>query len=173
MSQKLTTAQIPWAIFAGAAVSLYSDEADFSDIDILIRAEDGQVVAALFPEADKSIDAVGAVRCVELPFIEIIAGLSHYCSLSMDQAMIDRLTQKTLSNVPVSVVSLEDNIAIKAMFGRGPEVGKRDWEHVELMLSHAEKLDWNYLTWRLQDCVPDRADLLIQRLHTLWEKLKE
>ena len=168
IAHRLDMAQVPWAVFAGAAVALYANEGGYSDVDILIRCEDGQCVADLFPEAFTDFQEDGTVGCIEFPGVEIIAGLSFYCSLAMDDAMIARLERQQLDGVSVSLVCLEDNIAIKAMFGRGPEIGKQDWDHVAQMMSPAKKLDWDYLAWRLHDCVPDRAEMLLMRLRKMW-----
>jgi len=35
----------------------------------------------------------------------------------------------------------ENNILLKAMWGRGPEVGKHDWEDVQAMMAHLPALD--------------------------------
>jgi hypothetical protein len=46
---RLNRAEIPWAVFAGAASAIYGADRAVTDIDILVPAADGERVAALFP----------------------------------------------------------------------------------------------------------------------------
>ena len=61
--------------------------------------------------------------------------------LEMDAEMVARISYHNLIGVPVPVISVEDNIVFKAVLGRGPEVGKHDWEDVADMLRHHPNLD--------------------------------
>ena len=170
IARRMDQARIPWAVFAGAAVSIYTDRETYTDIDILIRCEDGERVSVLFTDASKERRKDGSIGCIGFPGIEIIAGLTHYCSLAMDDAMISRLIRGELDGVSVPVVSVEDNIAIKAMFGRGPELGKHDWDDVADMITHTASLDWDYLNWRLQECTPQLAEGLLINLKQIWKE---
>jgi predicted nucleotidyltransferase len=126
IAHRLDDAEIPWAVFAGAAVSVYTGREIYKDVDILIRCEDSECVSDLFPEASSEIRADGSVGCIALGGIEIVAGLTLYYTLEMDDDLISRIVRLALNGISVPVVSLEDNIAMKAMFDRGPKQGKHD-----------------------------------------------
>jgi hypothetical protein len=57
-----------------------------------------------------------------------------------------------MASVTIPVIPPEDNILLKAIWRRGPEQGKHDWEDVQAMLAHAPALDWDYLRWRIDTC---------------------
>jgi hypothetical protein len=87
-------------------------------------------------------------------------------------------------NEPQTVLSLGEvarrldragiTILIKAMLGRGPEVGKHDWEDVEAMMAHLPTLDWEYLRWRAGTCIPqEHRQPMLQRLEKLWRQAGE
>jgi hypothetical protein len=68
----------------------------------------------------------------------------------------------------VPVIPPEDNILLKALWGRGPEMGKHDWEDVREMMAHLPTLDWQYLRWRADACGPlQRMEQVLERLEAL------
>jgi hypothetical protein len=157
-----------WGIFAGAAGVVYGVKRRLRDIDILIPTQDMPRVAALFPDAQREHNNAGRVGTLMLNGIELIAGLTQYIALEMDAPMITRLQRASILEVDVSVIGLEDNLAIKAMFGRGPEQGKHDWADITEMLVDCPDLDWDYLGWRLENAVPLQAQDLLARLQTIY-----
>ena len=62
--------------------------------------------------------------------------------------MAARVTRHEIGGIQVPVIPREDNILLKAMWGRGAEEGKHDWEDVEAMMTSVPSLDWEYLRWR-------------------------
>ena len=63
------------------------------------------------------------------------------------------------------VIPPEGNVLLKALWGRGPEVGKHDWEDVQAMMAHLPALDWEYLRWRARTCGPQqRVEQVLNRL---------
>ena len=76
-----------------------------------------------------------------------------------------RLQRYVIAGVRVPVIPPEDNILLKALWGRGPEVGKHDWEDVSAMLAHLPALDWEYLHWRAGTFGPrERVQQALERL---------
>jgi hypothetical protein len=73
--------------------------------------------------------------------------------------------------VSAPIIPPEDNILIKALWGRGQEKDKHDWEDVEGMIGHLPTLDWDYLHWRTSTCDPrERVQQVLERLEALWRK---
>jgi hypothetical protein len=165
IARRLDRAGIPWVVFAGAAAGVYGADRPLTDVDILVSAAAGTRTAALFPEARVKRRGDGPVACIQLPGVDIVAGLDV---MDVDDQMAARLTRHQIAGVEVPVIPAEDNILIKAMLGRGPEVGKHDWEDVEAMVSHLPALDWEYLCWRADQCQPRRrVEQAMQRLERL------
>jgi len=166
IARRLDEAGVIWAVFAGAAAAVYGSPRPVTDVDILVPAADGDRVAALFPEAQAQRREDGTVFGIKLPGFDILAGLTL---MDLDSQMAARLTRHEIAGVVVPVIPPEDNILLKALWGRGPEVGKHDWEDVEAMLAHLPALDWEYLRWRASTCGPqEQVQQLLERLETLW-----
>jgi hypothetical protein len=147
VARRLDQAGVPWAVFAGAAASVYGVTRPITDIDILVPAAAGDQVARLFPEAQIERRHSGAVWALQLPGYDIVAGLSL---IELDAQMVARMRRHDLAGVSVPVIPPEDNIVLKAVAGRGPEQGKHDWEDVAEMMAALPELDWTYLEWRLE-----------------------
>jgi len=157
IARRLNHAGIPWAVFAGAAASVYGAARPLTDVDILMPAAYGGRAAALFPEGQAKRGEDGAVHVIQLPGFDLVAGLtwregaSTY-TIDVDKQMAARLQHHEITGVVVPVIPPEDNVLLKALFGRGPEVGKHDWEDVQAMVAHLPALDWEYLRWRADAC---------------------
>ena len=170
VARRLEDAGVTWAVFAGAAASAYGVTRPLTDVDILTPAADGERVAALFPGARVKRRADGSVRGVELPGIDVVTGLND---IDLDAAMAARLARHVIAGVMVPVIPPEDNILVKALLGRGPEVGKHDWEDVQAMMAHLPALDWAYLRWRAGACGPrPRVEQALERLEALWRQVR-
>ena len=81
------------------------------------------------------------------------------------------MTRHEIGGILVPVIPPEDNILLKAMWGRGAKEGKHDWEDVEAMIASVPSLDWEYLRWRAGTL--DRPELslgIMQRLEGLWRR---
>jgi isochorismate hydrolase len=72
-----------------------------------------------------------------------------------------------MGGIQVPVIPPEDNILLKAIWGRGPEQGKHDWEDVEAMMAFVPSLDWEYLRWRSDRL--DRPELVQEVMERLEE----
>lgn len=168
VARRLDGAGIAWAVFAGAAASAYGSPRPLTDVDILVPAAEGERLAALFPEAEVRRRQDGCVEMVAWPGFDILAGLD---TLDLDEQMAARLTRREIAGARVPVIPAEDNILLKGLWGRGPEVGKHDWEDVQDMLAHGPELDWEYLHWRASTCgSPERVGLALERIETLWRQ---
>jgi len=157
VARRLDHAGVVWAVFAGAAAAVYGATRPLTDVDILIPAVEGERVAALFPEAQVHRGEDGCVRMIQLLGFDLVAGLvmrdaDAIYTVDLDAQMAARLTRHEIAGVTVPVISPEDNILLKAIWGRGPEEGKHDWEDVEAMIAHLPALDWEYLRWRASAC---------------------
>jgi len=174
VARRLDRAGIAWAVFAGAAASVYGATRPLTDVDILVSTAEGKRVADLFPDAQIKRGQDGSPQIVQLPGIDLVAGLAtRYAdatfAMEVDDQMTARLRRHEIAGVIVPVIPPEDNILIKAIWRRGPEVGKHDWEDVEEMMTHLPDLDWAYLRWRADTC---GAGQRAQRALDLLEKLR-
>ena len=112
---RLDQAGIPWAVFAGAAASAYGATRPITDVDILVPAAIGERLLALFPEG-ALLSYESGVLVLVLPDIEILAGLSL---MDLDAQMAARLTRHEIAGLSVPLIPPEDNVLLKAMWGRG------------------------------------------------------
>jgi hypothetical protein len=162
---KLDGAGIQWAVFAGAAASVYGAERPVTDVDILVPAAEGDRLKALFPDAEVVLFKPGLLH-LALPGVDLLAGLG---TVDLDSRMATRVTRHEIGGTQVPVIPPEDNIVLKATWGRDVEVGKHDWEDVEAMMATVPSLDWEYLRWRAVTL--DSAELvqgIMERLEALW-----
>jgi hypothetical protein len=165
IAAKLDGAGMQWAVFAGAAASVYGAERPVTDVDILVRAAEGNRLMALFPEAEMVSFQPGLMH-LKMPGVDLLAGLGE---VDLDLRMAARVTRHEIGGVLVPVIPREDNILLKAMWGRGPREGKHDWEDVEAMMNSVPSLDWEYLRWRAGTL--DKPGLgweILRRLEGLW-----
>jgi hypothetical protein len=153
-------------VFAGAAAAVYGSTRPLTDVDILVPAGAGTRIASLFPEAQVKRSEDGSVRGIYLPDFDILVGLDD---MDLDDQMTVRLQRHNVAGVSASIIPPEDNILLKALWGRGPEEGKHDWEDIEAMMAHLPTLDWEYLHWRAEVCnVPQQV---LERLDALWRQI--
>ena len=165
IARRLDRAGITWAVFAGAAAAAYGATRPLTDVDILVPAVDGERLAALFPEARVDRREDGSVRGIQLSGFDILAGLTI---IDLDTHMAARLQRHEIAGVTVPVIPPEDNILLKAIMGRGQEVGKHDWEDVQAMLAYLPSLDWEYLRSRADACGPrPRVQQALERLEAM------
>ena len=168
IAAKLDGAGIQWALFAGAAASVYGAGRVITDVDILVPHGEAHRLVDLFPEAELVYSEPGLTHFA-LPRVDLLAGLG---AVDLDAPMAARIARHELSGVQVPVISREDNIVLKATWGRGPEQGKHDWEDVEAMMAAAPSLDWQYLRWRATTLdEPELLPGIMERLEGLWEQL--
>ncbi len=162
VATRLDQAGLRWAVFAGAAAHVYGATRPITDIDILIRKADDERVAALLPEAEVE-RRNGEVFKLVAGDCDLVPGVG---TIEPDDEMVARMVRYNVREVLAPVVPVEDNIAIKALMNRGPEVGKHDWEDIRAMMVHARSLDWSYLRWRLVRSLP------VERLELTWTRLE-
>jgi hypothetical protein len=143
IKSRLRQARISWAIFAGAAASCYGSKREITDIDILLKCED-------LEEAKNALKGISMER-VDFGCGAEIDTPQGKCSFYLDDKMIERIRWRQLFGVRVPVMSVEDNIVLKAILQRGKEKGKHDLEDIETMVSH-QKIDVKYLTERIRIC---------------------
>lgn len=168
-ARRLNRTGIRWAVFAGGAAKAYGATRPLTDVDILVPAAEAVRAEALFPEARVSQYEDGRQGLL-LPGIDILAGLAL---MDLDEEMAVRLTSYEIAGISVPVIPAEDNILLKATWGRGPDEGKHDWEDVEAMMTCLDSLDWEYLFWRAEGLPPrPQVQRVLQRLEQLWEQMK-
>lgn len=161
---------VQWAVFAGAAATAYGVSRPITDVDILVPAVEGERVAKAFPEARVKRREDETVWVFQMAGYDILAGLNQG---DLDSEMQERLIYREIEGVRVPVISVEDNIALKAMWGRGPAEGKHDWEDVEEMVKGVRTVDWEYLHWRLEQFQPpDQVARVLERLEEIRARYK-
>ena len=138
IAAKLDGVGVQWALFAGAAASVYGAERDVTDVDILVPHSEGEGLVALLPEAELVSSRPGLTH-LALPGVDLLAGMG---AVDLDAPMAARIARHELGGIQVPVIPREDNILLKATWGRGAEQGKHDWEDVEAMMASAASLDW-------------------------------
>lgn len=165
----LDGAGMSWAVFAGAAASVYGADRPLTDVDILVPAGEGERLKALFPDA--KVVSHHDILSLALPGVDLLAGLG---TVELDAEMAARVTRHEIGGIRVPVIPAEDNILLKAMWGRGAEVGKHDWEDVEAMMAFVPSLDWAYLRWRAGTLnSPQKVQEVLARLEQIWQKRHE
>jgi hypothetical protein len=176
LARRLDDAGITWAVFAGAAAAVYGSARPLTDIDILVRATDGENARSLFPTAQEKRREDGSLEAIHLPDVDLVAGLKWHdaggtYTLDLDSVMALRITHHEIAGIAMPIVPPEDNILLKALWGRGPEVGKHDWDDVEAMMAHLPTVDWEYLRWRARVCGPRQGtEPALNRLEALWRR---
>lgn len=176
ISHRLRKNGINWAVFAGAAANVYGATRPLTDVDILVPAAEGRKIAVVFPEGNAKRRKDGSIKGVALPGFDLVAGLTFHPppasgKVDLDHEMVRRRMRRNIAGINVPVIPPEDNILIKAVWGRGPEVGKHDWEDVEAMLAHLPDLDWKYLRRRAAELGPrEQIEQLLKRLEFLRRK---
>ncbi|MFN2183550.1 MAG: hypothetical protein ACK2UU_06140 [Anaerolineae bacterium] len=165
----LDGAGMSWAVFAGAAASVYGADRPLTDLDILVPAREGERLKTLFPNSEVVFEH--DILCLALPDVDLLAGLG---TMDLDAEMAARVTHHEIGGIGVPVIPPEDNILLKAMMGRGADQGKHDWEDVEAMMAFVPSLDWAYLRWRagMLDEV-EKAQEVMGRLEQIWQKRQE
>jgi predicted nucleotidyltransferase len=141
--KKLEEAKINWAVFAGAAAYYYGSRRKINDIDILVEADKLAKAKSVLEDIDTSkIDVVA--RC------KILTSEGTYF-FSMDDEMMERVRWRRLFGIFVRMISVEDNIAFKAITQRGEDKDKHDLEDICCMIED-RKIDLDYLKRRIQKC---------------------
>jgi len=143
IKNKFQQAGVEWVIFAGAAASCYGSKREITDIDILVRCDD----LAKARTALKDIDLGG----FDIGCGAEIRTAQGVCLFFLDDKMVERASWRQLFGVVVPVMSMEDNIILKAILQRGEDNGKHDIEDIKSMIAH-EKIDLQYLEERMDKC---------------------
>lgn len=167
IAQRLERMDVRWAVFAGAAATVYGVSRPITDVDILVAAADGERVAAGFPEGEVKRYEDGTLG-IALPGFDLVALRG---SIELDSEMAGRVRRHKILGVEVPVVPPEDNILFKGLLGRGAEVGKHDWADVEAMIRHLPAVDWDYLEGRVAVMEStSTAQTVLGRVRWLWER---
>jgi hypothetical protein len=140
IKSRLQQERVEWAIFAGAAASCYGSRREITDIDILVRCEDLEKARAALKDVDTECFDIGCGTHIETS--------EGVCSFFLDDKMVARINLKDIFGVRVPVMSVEDNIVLKAILQRGEEEKKHDLQDIRYMAAH-EKIDLAYLRKRV------------------------
>ncbi len=172
IASRLENDGIKWVVFAGAAATVYGAARPISDIDLLVEASAGGNLGDLFPEGKVCYRPDGSVEGVAIPCFDILVGWRRGYEIDVDDEMMSRRTHADIAGLIVPVIPVEDNILLKAIWGRGPELGKHDWEDVGAMMTGRTGLDWDYLHYRAHTGLkPERAQQILERLEQFWCEL--
>lgn len=156
VKDRFAEAGIPWAIFAGAAAHCYGSNREITDIDILVRCEDLDRAKVALEDIDTTGFDVGCGAEIPTP--------QGTCSFFLDQEMTERIRWKRLYGIRVPVMSVEDNIVLKAILQRGIEEGKHDVQDIRDMIKN-QKIDRQYLQRRIKKChSQERVKPILQTL---------
>lgn len=167
VAERLDRLGVSWAVFAGAAASVYGTGRQITDVDILVQAAAGDQVVAEFAEGEVRRYPDGTMG-IALPGFDLVVlrGL-----IELDVEMAERLTRHELLGVEVPVVPPEDNMLFKGLLGRGPEEGKHDWADVQAMINSLQSVDWAYLDWRIREMGSKPEGLrVLERLRWMWRE---
>ena len=157
IARRLDGAGIAWAVFAGAAATVYGVTRPITDVDILIPAAAGDQAAALFPEAQVLRPEGGAVWLLKLPGADLVAGLQ---TVDLDAARKSE------------VGSIKHEVGGTSAFCLHTSYFGSDWQDVVAMMTYLPTLDWDYLHWRATTGIPQpRREQVLRRLAELWQKL--
>jgi len=147
---------IKWVIFAGVAAYCYGSNREITDVDILVKCKDLTKVRIALEGIDT--EEFDIVCSAEIKIDDEIY------PFFLDNEMVKRINWKQLFGIKVPIISVEDNIVLKAILQRGEEQGKYDMEDIRSMLAH-EKIDIKYLRKRIQKCKAERrVEPVIQAL---------
>lgn len=152
----LNKINVPWAIFAGAAAHCYGSKRQLADIDILVENDNFDMAKAVVKEAGtEKIDVIAKLK------IETCQGSYFFF---VDDEMIKRIRRKYIFDILVPVISVEDNIAFKAIAQRGEDQGKHDLADIQCMIEN-QRIDLEYLKRRIEKCQADeRTRTFLERL---------
>lgn len=149
---------VPWAVYAGAAASVYGCDREIRDVDILVPKKYNKKVSSAFKanfeeRLFKYYTCKVQVRIVRIEKIEIameprVSVDTGSYIFSFDSIMIRRRKQARLFNLKVPVISVEDNIAFKCLLQRGVKDNKHDLQDARHMLFR-NRIDFGYLTDRI------------------------
>jgi hypothetical protein len=135
-----------WCVFGGAALHALGAREAFEDVDLWVDGEGAAAFARAFPAARKAGAnglSLGPVETWWGP-LTLAAGEAT-CAIVYDAELQARTTPATLFEVPVRLMSREDQIVMKAILQRGAEAGKRDVDDVARLLAAPGPLDLDYV----------------------------
>jgi hypothetical protein len=147
IKRRLHQAGVEWIIFAGAAASCYGSKREITDIDLLVRCDDLEKARTALKDIDLKGFDVGCGAEIRTA--------QGTCLFFLDDKMIQRASWRQLFDVVVPVMSVEDNIILKAILQRGEDKGKHDIEDIKSMIAH-EKIDSQYLIERIEKCQAEK-----------------
>lgn len=146
----LDSAELPWAVFAGAAAHLYGNRRPIQDVDLLVGRGQLSTVVRLLQNNGKAVQFDGQRmlwRGIKLFEDVSIRRSGKLHPLVLDPAMEARLRRMALLGATVLVVAPEDVVAHKLLLGRGAAEGKHDQADVEGVVRR-QTLDPAYLLER-------------------------
>ena len=151
--------RVVWAIFAGAAASIYGAKRSVNDLDLIVRERDLWEVASYFhlqlmAFENKFQSATIRTQLLRFGFCEVTARLLIETSMgnyefALDNLMIKRRRWFRVNGLRVPVLSPEDNVVFKGIMQRGNEDKKHDLEDIKDILKN-QKIDKDYLRVRIK-----------------------
>lgn len=170
ITKRLKGAGVPWVVISGTAVALWTNRRQVTDLDILVKDRDIAKVTRLFHKKSTTIrmpwgTSYGVAVC-GFDFVGHVT-VGEKCRFAMDDEILRRAHPKKLFNTKVQVASVEDNIALKAILQRGPDLRKRDKEDILLLKEtdrgNPRRIDLRYLRKRLKICnALERANAFLE-----------
>jgi hypothetical protein len=157
VKDRLDSAKVTWAFFAGFAAYCYGSRRPLTDIDVLV----------LDREFGKASAALGRIEGVELCRTKPKTILGKTYAMGMDDEMAAHIVRRTFFGIEVPLISPEDNVLLKAISQRGPERGKHDVDDI-IATALSEKMDVEYLASRIAKFgAEERATSILKKLKIL------
>lgn len=168
---------LPWAIYAGAAASVYGCDREIRDVDIIVSKKYDKTISSVLKanfeersfkfhtcEVQARILRIDEIEIAIEPRVSINTGSYIF---SFDSLMSRRRKQARLFKLRVPVISVEDNIAFKCLLQRGVEDNKHDLQDAQDMLLR-NRIDFGYLMDRI-NAIGARARILSGLQRVLFE----
>jgi hypothetical protein len=156
---RLDASGLPWCVMAGAAATCYGVTRPITDLDILICADAGQRILALFPEGQPKSIAYPGDHALDLGPVELWWGTLHlngdgrFYPFAPDDQLIKRITRQPIAGMVVPIMPVEDILIFKAILQRGPQRGKHDLEDIQAIAqTPGNRLDLDYMNERAVAC---------------------
>jgi hypothetical protein len=152
---RLLGSGITCGVWSGAHAALLGNHRYSQDIDVLVPDDELHLLPLVFPEADiVDLHDRYMVRPRE-DLMELMGRMTIHTTdgafdLRLSPNAADRITTHRLNGREVPFVAPEDTVLLKAILGRGAEVGKHDLDDIAAIV-HNVPLDRNYLWDRINE----------------------
>ena len=147
---------VRWCLFGGFAANLYGSDRILTDIDILVDTSTYDWLKYSSLGADLILNTksahVGNVEICKSPVY--LGGKTSGYIWNFDQDAFSKVKIFNVNDTALPVMSVEDIIVMKAILGRGEDVGKYDLFDIKNIICTQLKkeIDFLYIARRAQKC---------------------